>query len=94
MDLSTLVSKRIHRTIRLVLQLVPTSPALLYEVVAEQFPHKIAEADVQKFYLSNALTIIEYCPVLKGAILGLAVNQILQLDVCIPSSPSINLTYF
>jgi len=81
LKLSNVVATRVHKTIQLVLQLVPTSPALLYEVLTEKFPHKIAEAEVQKFYLANVLAVIEYCPILKGALLGLAINQILQLDV-------------
>lgn len=73
--------QRAHNAIRYVLSLIPTSATELVAVLAETFPHKRFNVAEQATYVNNLLEILDYSPILRKQVLGLAIERIILIDV-------------
>ncbi|KAH8549393.1 RNA polymerase I-specific transcription initiation factor RRN3 [Umbelopsis sp. PMI_123] len=73
--------QRVHNAIRYVLSLIPTSATELVNVLAETFPHKRFNVAEQATYVNNLLEILDYAPILRKQVLGLAIERIILIDV-------------
>lgn len=71
----------IHKTIRGILNLAPTSHSHLFPILEELFPHKRFNLNVQKNFVSQLLLICEYIPSIQHQILDLLVSKCLEMDV-------------
>jgi RNA polymerase I-specific transcription initiation factor RRN3 len=76
-----MVYQRVHNALRYVLSLIPTSATKLLAVLGEMFPHKRFNVAEQATYINNLLEIIEYTPILRKQVLGLAIERIILIDV-------------
>jgi hypothetical protein len=61
--------------------LVPSSTSVLLDILEHNFPHKRLDVETHRCFLSNILQVAAYCEALKSSILGLAIKNILQIDV-------------
>jgi hypothetical protein len=61
--------------------MVPSSTSVLLDILEHNFPHKRLDVETHRCYLSNILQVASYCEALKSSILGLAIKNILQIDV-------------
>ncbi|CAO3671823.1 unnamed protein product [Umbelopsis ramanniana] len=73
--------QRAHNAIRYVLSLIPTSATELVAVLAETFPHKRFNVAEQATYVNNLLEVLDYSPILRKQVLGLAIERIILIDV-------------
>lgn len=70
-----------HWAIQHLLEVVPSGHAILVRSIREKFPHKSVERREQISYIFNLIRIGEYAPHVKGDILSLCVERVVQIDV-------------
>ena len=72
---------RIHSVLMSILKLIPTGPSFLLVFLTDNFPHKTESLSAHKNYISNILSIIEYCPELRDSLWMLIFERVIQIDV-------------
>jgi RNA polymerase I-specific transcription initiation factor RRN3 len=75
------IHEHAHYALRDLLTLIPTSPATLFPILEEYFPHKRRDVAYLHYYLRALLNLSEYCPVLRERILNLIISHLIQIDV-------------
>jgi RNA polymerase I-specific transcription initiation factor RRN3 len=70
-----------HWAIQHLLNVVPSGHTILLRLIKESFPHKSAERREQISYVYNLIRLGEYVEHLKGDILALCIERIVQVDV-------------
>jgi RNA polymerase I-specific transcription initiation factor RRN3 len=70
-----------HWAIQHLLEVVPSGHTILLRLIRETFPHKTAERREQISYVFNIIRIGQYAEHLKGDILSLCVERVVQIDV-------------
>jgi hypothetical protein len=71
-----------HWALQHLLNVVPSGHTILVKLLRDTFPHKSAERREQVSYVYNLLLIGDYVGHLKGEILSLCVERVVQVDVC------------
>ncbi|EAL62647.1 hypothetical protein DDB_G0289587 [Dictyostelium discoideum AX4] len=78
-----LISMKVHFSFNKILSVIPLSSSILAKLIVNKFPHKSHPADVQHFYLKNALYVTRYCSSITQTIVSAAVSSMIQIDVSI-----------
>ncbi|RCH96533.1 hypothetical protein CU097_012786 [Rhizopus azygosporus] len=71
---------RYHEALQCILQLIPTGANSLFVSLVRHMPHKRFNSAEQAAYVKNILVVSEYVPVLRKQILGLIIDQMVQID--------------
>ncbi|RCH99074.1 hypothetical protein CU098_010364, partial [Rhizopus stolonifer] len=71
---------RCHEALQCILQLIPTGANSLFVSLVRFMPHKRFNSAEQAAYIKNILSVAEYVPMLRKQILGLVVDQMVQID--------------
>ncbi|KAI9481401.1 MAG: RNA polymerase I-specific transcription initiation factor RRN3 [Benjaminiella poitrasii] len=72
--------ERYHEALQCILQLIPTGSNSLFVSLVRYMPHKRFNSADQAAYVKNILSVSEYVPVLRKQILGLVIDQMVQID--------------
>jgi RNA polymerase I-specific transcription initiation factor RRN3 len=83
--LRTALHLNAHWALQHLLTIVPSANTILLKLLRDTFPHKSAERREQVAYVYNLLLIGDYAQHLKGEILSLCVERVVQVDVCHPT---------
>lgn len=83
LEISILISQRIHFCLKNILSLVPSSPTRLAHELKSKYPHIRYDSHVHRHYLKNLLNILDYCPILQESIFDIVIGKLLELDVSI-----------
>ncbi|EGC32245.1 hypothetical protein DICPUDRAFT_81920 [Dictyostelium purpureum] len=78
-----LISMKVHFSFNKILSVIPLSSSILAKIIVNKFPHKSHPADVQHFYLKNALYVTRYCQSISQTIISAAISSMIQIDVSI-----------
>lgn len=70
-----------HWAIQHLLNVVPSGHTILLRLIKENFPHKTAERREQISYVFNLIRMGQYVEHLKGDILSLCIERVVQVDV-------------
>ncbi|KAI7898008.1 RNA polymerase I-specific transcription initiation factor RRN3 [Cokeromyces recurvatus] len=76
----TMSYERYHEALQCILRLIPTGSNSLFVSLVRYMPHKRFNSADQAAYVKNLLTISEYVSVLRKQILGLIIDQMVQID--------------
>jgi RNA polymerase I-specific transcription initiation factor RRN3 len=76
-----------HWAIQHLLRVVPSGHTILLHLIKENFPHKTAERREQISYIFNLLRLCQYVEHLKGDIISLCIERVVQVDVSTPPFP-------
>ncbi|EPB87298.1 hypothetical protein HMPREF1544_05919 [Mucor circinelloides 1006PhL] len=71
---------RCHEALQCILQLIPTGANSLFVSLVRFMPHKRFNSAEQAAYIKNILYVSEYVPMLRKQILGLVIDQMVQID--------------
>ena len=71
----------VHNTIQRMVQLIPSSISVLFNVLIEKYPHKRYDTITHQLYCKNLLYITTYIPVLRSRILSAICERLIYLDV-------------
>ncbi|KAI8368545.1 RNA polymerase I-specific transcription initiation factor RRN3 [Blakeslea trispora] len=71
---------RCHEALQCILQLIPTGANSLFVSLVRYMPHKRFNSAEQAAYIKNILCVTDYAPMLRKQILGLVVDQMVQID--------------
>ncbi|KAG1051798.1 hypothetical protein G6F46_009018 [Rhizopus delemar] len=71
---------RYHEALQCIVRLIPTAVNSLFVSLVRYMPHKRFNSAEQAAYVKNILLISEYAPVLRKQILGLVIDQMVQID--------------
>jgi RNA polymerase I-specific transcription initiation factor RRN3 len=71
---------RCHEALQCILRLIPTGANSLFVSLVRFMPHKRFNSAEQAAYIKNILCVSEYVPMLRKQILGLVVDQMVQID--------------
>lgn len=71
---------RHHEALKCVLRLIPTGANSLFVSLVRYMPHKRFNSAEQAAYIKNILLVSDYVPVLRKQILGLVIDQMVQID--------------
>lgn len=71
---------RCHEALQCILQLIPTGANSLFVSLVRFMPHKRFNSAEQAAYIKNILFVSEYVPMLRKQILGLVIDQMVQVD--------------
>lgn len=85
--LRTTLHLNAHWALQHLLNIVPSGHTILLKLIRDTFPHKSAERREQVAYVYNLLLIGDYAEHLKGEILSLCVERVVQVDVCLVEMP-------
>ncbi|BFZ61950.1 DNA independent RNA polymerase I transcription factor [Saitoella coloradoensis] len=77
----SLIHDRAHFALQYILELVPTATPSLMPVLSAEFPHKSENKLAQVTYVTNLLRVLQYAPVLRGQVMNLLIDKIIQIDV-------------
>ncbi|KAI8884131.1 RNA polymerase I-specific transcription initiation factor RRN3 [Backusella circina FSU 941] len=72
--------ERYHQALQGILQLIPTGVNSLFVSLVRYVPHQRFNSAEHAAYIKNILSTSEYVPVLRKQILGLVVDQMVQID--------------
>ncbi|KAI7888754.1 RNA polymerase I-specific transcription initiation factor RRN3 [Mucor mucedo] len=72
--------ERSHEALQCILQLIPTGTNSLFVSLVRFMPHKRFNTAEQAAYIKNILYVSEYVPVLRKQILGIVIDQMVQID--------------
>lgn len=72
--------ERCHEALQCILQLIPTGTNSLFVSLVRFMPHKRFNTAEQAAYIKNILYVSEYVPVLRKQILGIVIDQMVQID--------------
>ena len=72
--------ERCHQALQCILQLIPTGSNSLFVSLVRYMPHKRFNTAEQAAYIKNILFVSEYVPMLRKQILGLVIDQMVQID--------------
>eukprot|EP01132_Coremiostelium_polycephalum_P000816 gene816-1021_t len=78
-----MISMKVHFSLNKILSVIPLSSTVLANLIVDKFPHKSHSADIQHFYLKNALFVTRYCPTITNTILSSAISMLIQIDASI-----------
>ena len=70
-----------HTLIQAIIDINPSSVMHVCSLLQEHMPHYRMQSETLVAFISNALMMIDYVPVLTQAILELCVNMLISLDV-------------
>lgn len=73
-----------HWAIQHLLNVVPSGHTILFRLIRENFPHNSAERREQISYIFNLIRMGQYVEHLKGDILALCIERVVQVDVRTP----------
>ncbi|GAA5801802.1 RNA polymerase I-specific transcription initiation factor RRN3 [Helicostylum pulchrum] len=76
----TISYERCHELLQCILQLIPTGANSLFVSLVRFMPHKRFNTAEQAAYIKNILYVSEYVPVLRKQILGIVIDQMVQID--------------
>lgn len=71
---------RCHQALQCILRLIPTGANSLFVSLVRYMPHKRFNTAEQAAYVKNILFVTEYVPMLRKQILGLVIDQMVQID--------------
>ncbi|GAN08251.1 RNA polymerase I-specific transcription initiation factor RRN3 [Mucor ambiguus] len=71
---------RCHEALQCILRLIPTGANSLFVSLVRFMPHKRFNTAEQAAYIKNILYVSEYVPMLRKQILGLVIDQMVQID--------------
>ncbi|KAI9279832.1 RNA polymerase I-specific transcription initiation factor RRN3 [Sporodiniella umbellata] len=72
--------ERHHEALQCILRLIPTAANSLFVSLVRHMPHKRFNSAEQAAYVKNIFLVSEYTPVLRKQILGLVIDQMVQID--------------
>jgi RNA polymerase I-specific transcription initiation factor RRN3 len=72
--------ERNQEALQCILQLIPTGANSLFVSLVRFMPHKRFNTAEQAAYIKNILFVSEYVPMLRKQILGLVIDQMVQID--------------
>lgn len=72
--------ERCHEALQCILQLIPTGTNSLFVSLVRFMPHKRFNTAEQAAYIKNILYVSEYVPVLRKQVLGIVIDQMVQID--------------
>nr|CAD7458152.1 unnamed protein product [Timema tahoe] len=78
--------QHVHKTLRVLLQVVPMSRELLLQSIVNRFPYLKVDSHIQECFLYNLFQIIDYEPALSQDLYTLIINRLVALDVNTPRS--------
>jgi len=71
----------VHSALTRLMQLLPSSPSVLFPLLVDLFPHKRLDVTVQLVYVKNLLRVSEYAPSLRDRILTAICERMMHIDV-------------
>lgn len=71
----------VHSALTRLLQLLPSSPTVLFPLLVESFPHKRNDVTIQLVYVKNLLRVSEYAGSLRDRILTTIIERMIHIDV-------------
>ena len=71
----------VHSALTRLMQLLPSSPTVLFPLLVESFPHKRNDATIQLVYVKNLLRVSEYAGSLRDRILTTIIERMIHIDV-------------
>ncbi|KAG1467765.1 hypothetical protein G6F56_004228 [Rhizopus delemar] len=71
---------RYHESLQCILRLIPTAANSLFVSIVRHMPHKRFNSAEQAAYVKNIFLLSEYAPALRKQILGLVIDQMVQID--------------
>ena len=74
-------TRQVHETMKAIIAIVPTGQSELFDILADNFPHKRFSQLVHTQYVAQLLNICEYVPSGQQKILDLIVCKCLEIDV-------------
>lgn len=80
-EMSSLSTDRLHCAIKYIIDLVPTSRAVLCDTMIKNFPHKSESCSACRAYLLNMLRSISYLNQYKSKIICTIIDKIIRIDV-------------
>jgi RNA polymerase I-specific transcription initiation factor RRN3 len=75
--------QQIHVALGKILLLIPAGPSAILPILTQIRPHKSDPVELILFYVRSLLHISTYASVLSSDLLCLAVDLIVQMDVCL-----------
>lgn len=72
---------RVHRTLRHLLQVVPSASRILFKALVDAFPHETDSRRTHIIYVQNLLQLVVYAPELRGEVLTLITERLVKIDV-------------
>ncbi len=79
--MNTLKQNRIHSTLRIIVQIAPTSLFELYPILVDYFPHKRHALVLQSEYTTQLLVLCNQWQSLQHKILDLIISKCIEIDV-------------
>lgn len=71
----------VHTALTRLIQLLPSSPTVLFPLLVDLFPHKRLDVTVQLVWVKNLLRVSEYAPSLRDRILTAIIERMIHMDV-------------
>lgn len=71
----------VHRTLKTLLSLVPTSQSQLFNIIETHFPHRRFDISIQVSFTNHLLHICEYIPTRLYHLFNLIISKCLEIDV-------------
>ncbi|KAF2400405.1 RNA polymerase I-specific transcription initiation factor RRN3 [Trichodelitschia bisporula] len=72
---------RLHKTLKCVLDTVPSSVRSLSSAITNGFPYSTESTQVHVDYVTNIIRVASYAPALKAEILSLTTDRLVKIDV-------------
>ncbi|KAK9464395.1 RNA polymerase I-specific transcription initiation factor RRN3 [Lipomyces arxii] len=74
-------AERWHLLLPYIVELVPTATSVLQSAIVRLFPYKYEALPLLMRYVANILRVADYVPDLRGAIWGVVIERVVEVDV-------------